>query len=138
MDHRRFDDVTRALPGYRHRRGFLAGLLAALGVASLGSAPSPDDAAAKKKKGRKKRCGKGKKRCGKKCVKGKCCPGKSCGSDDCLCTRSVEGKAFCAFAGVTLCFDCLTSDTCDTGSRCARLVPDGPLCCNVECKVIEV
>jgi hypothetical protein len=136
MEHPRFDNLTRALSQLLDRRGILRGSLGFLGLAATGVAVNSDDAIGKKK--RKKRCGKGKKRCGKKCVKGKCCPGKSCGSDDCLCTRSVEGKAFCAFAGVTLCFDCLTSDTCDTGSRCARLVPDGPLCCNVECKVIEV
>ena len=136
MEHPRFDNLTRALSQLLDRRGILRGSLGFLGLAATGVAVNSDDAIGKKK--RKKRCGKGKKRCGKKCVKGKCCPGKSCGSDDCLCTRSVEGKAFCAFAGVTICIDCLTSDTCDAGSRCARLVPDGPLCCSVGCKVIEV
>ncbi len=119
MDHRRFDDVTRALPGYRHRRGFLAGLLAALGVASLGSAPSPDDAAAKKKKGRKKRCGKGKVRCGKKkCVKGICCPGTLCGGDpDCVCGRTTEGKTICV-SPVALCIQCESSEACADNEDC--------------------
>jgi hypothetical protein len=143
MDEQRFDRWTRHVADVVvSRRGILA---KALGVASLAGPGGQglNEASAKKKKGKKRKCKGGKKRCGKKCVNlktdrtncGRCGQRCNTGRPDCVnghCIASVcpDNGLFCA-SGVT---NCTPGCACGTAIDGRPFCSDNAGCFNPECE----
>jgi hypothetical protein len=147
MDDRRFDSLVKTLTNDGSRRGILQVLGAGTLAAVFGQLGTAQDAEAKKKGKKKKKCKNGTTKCGKKaccradqdCVNGKCVDngGPECVNDgDCDAGEACV-NGICIPVNNGQCLndsDCAANEVCDNGEcRCVfPQKPCGDACCASE------